>query len=255
MSINKYYVPKLSKIEVQKLRLRAFIGFMDWEKEKLQDLVISFSLKYDTKNASQSDDIGDAVDYKKLTKQIIEMVDNKSFHLIESLADKIYENILDYSPFIQDIFVRVEKPHALRFSDNVLVEISSADRLNRFVVALGSNIDSDNNFSRALEKLQKLGHVVKRTEFIITKPLKYEDQDDFLNGAVLLISSLGLHQLKMELKQIESTLGRVRTDNKNAPRVIDLDVITFNGRVIDEDIEELPFLIDFVNNLEPKAIY
>ena len=49
-------------------------------------------------------------------------------------------------------------------------------------------------------------------------------------------------------------MGRVRSENKNAPRVIDLDVITFNGNVVDKDINELPFLIDFVNNLEPEAL-
>ena len=56
----------------------------------------------------------------------------------------------------------------------------------------------------------------------------------------------------MHLKQIEAILGRVRTDNKNAPREIDLDVLTYNGFLIDEDIAELPFLIDFVQQLAPE---
>lgn len=61
-----------------------------------------------------------------------------------------------------------------------------------------------------------------------------------------------LPELKMHLKQIEAILGRVRTDNKNAPREIDLDVLTYNGFLIDEDIAELPFLIDFVQQLAPE---
>ena len=252
--MNKYYVPKLSAIRVDSLRLRAFIGFMDWEREKLQDLVISFSFKYDTALASASDDIKDAVDYKGLTKQIIALVDNQSFNLVEALADRIYETILNYSPVVQDIEVKVEKPHALRFSDNVIVSVSGKDRYNRAVVALGSNIDRDANFATAIDMIKNLGVIVKRTEFIVTKPLKFEEQADFLNGAVLLLTNCNLHQLQMELKQIEAMMGRVRSENKNAPRVIDLDVITFNSNVVDKDINELPFLIDFVNNLEPEAL-
>ncbi len=249
--MRKFYVPKLSTIEVENLRLRAFIGFMQWEKEKLQDLIISYSFKYDTSLASKTDNVDNAIDYKRLTKQIIELVDNQQFHLIETLAERIFENIQSYSVLVQDIEVKVEKPHALRFSDNVMVCISSKDRFNKAIVALGSNIDKDKNFAEALDMMKHLGTIVNRTDFIITKPLKYEDQDDFLNGAILLLTRCGLWQLKMELKQIEAMLGRVRSSDKNIPRVIDLDVITFNDNLVDEEIHELPFLIDFVNTLEP----
>ena len=114
-------LPKLSTVRVEKLRLRAYIGFIDWEKVKLQDVVVSYSFKYNTSKAAVSDDVSDAVNYKTLTKQIIDLVDNKSFHLIEFLAEKIYEHIQNFNKNVQDIHVKVEKPHALRFSDNVLV--------------------------------------------------------------------------------------------------------------------------------------
>ena len=65
------YAPKLSIVRVENLRLRAFIGFIDWETEKLQDVIISYSFKYDTALASQTDDVQYAVDYKKITKEII----------------------------------------------------------------------------------------------------------------------------------------------------------------------------------------
>ena len=69
---------------------------------------------------------------------------------------------------------------------------------------------------------------------------------------VCLHTVKSLSELKMHLKQIEALLGRVRTENKNAPRKIDLDVLTYNGFIIDKDIEELPFLIDFVQQLQPE---
>lgn len=246
------YNAKLSVVRVENLRLRSFIGFIDWETEKLQDVVISYSFKYDTARASTTDDVQDAVDYKKITKEIIEFVDHKSFHLIETLAEKIYTHITSANAALQDIKVAVEKPHALRFADNVLVEIDGNDRYNIAIIALGSNINSEENFAKALGQLQQLGFVMQRTAFIKTDPLKFIDQPAFLNGAVLLYTKKSLLDLTMHLKQIEAVLGRVRTENKNAPREMDLDLLTYNSFVIDNDIEELPFLIDFVKQLQPE---
>lgn len=246
------YNPKLSIVRVENLRLRSFIGFIDWETEKLQDVIISFSFKYDTAMASKSDDVKDAVDYKKITKGIIDFVDQQSFHLIEALANKIYNYIQIADSAIQEITVRVEKPHALRFADNVLVEIDGKDRYNTAIIAMGSNINSEENFSKALGHLQQFGFIMQRTSFIKTEPLKFEEQPEFLNGAVLLHTKKSLSELKMYLKQTEALLGRVRTDNKNAPREIDLDILTYNGFITDQDIEELPFLIDFIQQLQPE---
>lgn len=246
------YNPKLSIIRIENLRLRAFIGFMDWETEKLQDIIISFSFKYDTALASATDEVENAVDYKKITKGIIDFVDQKSFHLIEALTEKIYTYIQTSTAALEDIWVKVEKPNALRFTDNVMVQIDGSDRYNTAVIALGSNINAEEKFTKTLDHLQQLGFIMQRTEFIKTKPLKFEDQAEFLNGAILLHTKKSLSLLKMHLKQIEALLGRVRTENKNAPREIDLDVLTYNGFIIDKDIEELPFLIDFIKHLQPK---
>lgn len=252
MNLNN--LPKKSTIKVENLRLRSYIGFVDWEKEKLQDVVISYSFSYNTAMATKTDDVQYAVNYKSITKDIIKLVDNQSFHLIENLAEKIFDYIQAFSPEIENIHVKVEKPHALRFADNVMVEVNGDLRYNLAMIALGSNINAEEHFQQALTHLQNLGKIVKRTDFIITKALKFEEQNDFLNGAILLLTTKSLSDLQIELKQIEALLGRVRTENKNAPRTIDLDVTTYNGFLIDKDLEELPFLIDFVKNLQPELI-
>lgn len=243
------------KIEVENLRLRAYIGFQKWETDKLQDVVISFSFKYDAVDASKQDDVAYAVNYKPLTKEVIALVDGKTFDLIETLAEHVYETIVSYHDNIEAIEVCVEKPHALRFADNVMVKIAQNDRTSTAIVSLGSNIDPENHFSKALDYLTRLGIIVKRTAFITTKPLKFEDQPDFLNGAVLLHTTLSKRVLQMKLKEIEALMGRVRSANKNAPRVIDLDVLSFNNVILDpEELEELPFLKDFVSYLKPEIL-
>ena len=246
------YNPKLSEVCVENLRLRAYIGFIDWETEKLQDVVISFSFKYDTALASKTDEVQNAVDYKKITKGIIKFVDHQSFHLIETLAEKIYQYIQFSGAALQDITVKVEKPHALRFADNVLVQIDGKDRYHAAVIAMGSNINSADNFDKALGHLQQIGFIMQRSSFIKTEPLKFEEQPEFLNGAILLHTTKSLSELNRHLKQIEALLGRVRPENKKAPRENDLDVTTYNGFIVDQDFAEFHFLIEFVQQLQPE---
>ncbi len=252
MTMIKDYNPNLIKVKVEKLRLRSYIGFVDWEKEKLQDLIVSYSFKYDSKEATETDLVEYAVDYKKLNKIIIEQIEHQHFALIETVAELIYTKIQAHHPSIQDVEVQVEKPHALRFADNVMVCIDGKDRHNTAIVSLGANINAEENFNKALEHLQKLGYITQRSEFIWTEPLKFKDQPDFLNGAVLLHTPKNLSELKLNLKQIEAILGRVRSDNKNAPREMDLDVVTYNGNIIDKDWDEFPFLAEFILRLNPE---
>lgn len=245
-------LPKLTAIKVENLRLRAYIGFIDWEKIKLQDLIISYSFKYDAANAAKTDAVEDAIDYKNITKKIIEAIDNNSFHLIEKVAELVYSMLQSESIYLQNICVKVEKPHALRFADNVCVEINGNDRFNTAMIAIGSNIEPTFNIEHALEMIASECTVLKKTEFITTKPLKFEAQADFVNGALLVATHLSYNELHMFLRKIEVLLQRERTENKNAPRTIDLDITTFNGVLVDKEINELPFLVDFLNILHPE---
>ena len=143
------------------------------------------------------------------------------------------------------------KAYALCATDNAMK--SNDKQTNTALVLLGSNIDSEKNITKALGYIQELGKIGNQTDFIYTKPLQYEDQPDFLNGALLLQTCLSFDELYSELKQIELDMGRLRSKNKNAPRIIDLDIITFNGSIADEkDIVQLPFLYDFVKQLQPE---
>ena len=249
--MNKRTSIKYSAVEVKDLRLRCYIGFNEWEKIKLQDVVITFGFKYNAARAIETDDVKEAVNYKRMTKEIISLVDGRSFHLIETLAEGIYEHIKQ-NPYLVDVKVTVEKPYALRFADNVMIRIDDADRPAEVIIGIGSNIDPKTHVEAALEELESLGTIHKTTNFIFTKPLKYEDQNDFLNGAVLLETHMPLERLAVQLRLIEERLGRVRTANKNAPRTIDLDIVTYNAIVVDsEGLEDFDFLRSFVLELAP----
>lgn len=240
-----------ASIEVKKLRLRAYIGFKDWERQKMQDLVISYSFKYNSYASSQADDISLGVDYKVITKNIIKLIDQQKFDLIETVAQLVLEKIQEGSIAIYDIHVQVEKPHALRFSDNVLVKLCSKDKYKKAMIAMGSNIAPRENIARALSLISEFAFIDKKTDFLKTKAQKDTSQEDFTNGAILVYTQLSFPELQLKLKHIESQCGRIRSDNKNAAREIDLDVTTYNGHLVDqEDIYEFEFLMDFLKELE-----
>ncbi|HKI47088.1 MAG TPA: 2-amino-4-hydroxy-6-hydroxymethyldihydropteridine diphosphokinase [Balneolales bacterium] len=110
------------------------------------------------------------------------------------------------------------------------------------VISLGSNIDPEKNVAKAVERLASIGRIKKKSTFIYTEPLLYEDQPKFLNGTVLLETGSSQDKLRRQLKTLEVKLGRIRTANKNGPRTIDLDIIVFDGKIVDDDYYKRDFL-------------
>ena len=116
----------MTGIQIKNLRLRTVIGANDWERNVLQDVVISISFKYNAKQAEESDRIEDVFNYKSLTKRIIKEVEASKFNLLESLVNHIYK-IVKENQELQNVSVTVEKPYALRFCDNVIAVKSDED--------------------------------------------------------------------------------------------------------------------------------
>ncbi len=110
------------QIEIKDLLLRAVIGLTDLERRDRQDVLINLVLETDTRPAGRSDDVGDALNYRTLTKRIIPLVEGSAFYLVEKLAEEIAQVCLT-EPRVQRVRVTVEKPGALRFARSVGVTI------------------------------------------------------------------------------------------------------------------------------------
>ena len=110
------------RIVIKDLLLRGIIGINDWEREKRQDILINIALSCDLRAAGESDKIEDAVNYRTLTKKIIEHVEESARYTVEALAADIAKLCLS-ADGVQRAQVRVEKPGALRFAKSVGVEI------------------------------------------------------------------------------------------------------------------------------------
>lgn len=102
------------------------------------------------------------------------------------------------------------------------------------VISVGSNIDPEHHYAQVIEILNQECELIAHTTPILTTPVGYQAQPDFLNSAVLVATSLSRADFKAYLKRVEDRLGRERGPIKSGPRTMDLDIVAWDGEVIDD---------------------
>jgi 2-amino-4-hydroxy-6-hydroxymethyldihydropteridine diphosphokinase len=113
--------------------------------------------------------------------------------------------------------------------------------VNRVFLALGSNINSEHNMREAVRRLSLYCRPMAVSPVYETTPVGNTEQPNFLNAAALIETDLTAAELKAQVLQvIEGELGRVRTEDKNAPRTIDLDIALFGDQVLDLGQRHIP---------------
>ncbi len=114
--------------------------------------------------------------------------------------------------------------------------------MNTVVLGLGTNIgDKRKNLNTAVHALSLLPQtrVIKTSSVYQTKPVGFDDQDDFLNANVLIETELSPHAVLGACLGIEASMGRVRL-HKNGPRIIDIDVLLYESYFSDSFELTLP---------------
>jgi GTP cyclohydrolase I len=111
------------------------------------------------------------------------------------------------------------------------------------VVLAGSNIDPDKCVPEAVRHLRRRADlsVVNVSDCYQSAAVdSAEGTPDFVNAAIHLSTSLPAEELREVLHSVEDDLGRVRTDDPNASRTIDLDIIFYGDLVKDFDGWSVP---------------
>ncbi len=80
---------------IQGLKIDTVIGIYDWEREIRQDIVLDIEMSADVKRASETDHIDQALNYKAVSKRLIEFVQASEFQLVETLAERICQIIIE----------------------------------------------------------------------------------------------------------------------------------------------------------------
>lgn len=113
--------------------------------------------------------------------------------------------------------------------------------MRRAVISLGSNVDKEKNMPAAVALIRQRCRLLAVSPVYETLPMGLRDQGNFFNAAVLVETHRSPGELKEEvLDWLETTLGRVRQADKNAPRTIDADLTLYNDAILDYKGHHVP---------------
>lgn len=115
----------MDKIVIKGLRVYAYHGVKETEKEKGQPFELDVTLSVDVSAAGQSDDLAQTVNYSKVTKRIVAVMQSEKNDLLERVSTRVAEMILTEFP-VNEVTVLLKKPRAPIAADfdYVAVEIT-----------------------------------------------------------------------------------------------------------------------------------
>jgi len=103
-------------------------------------------------------------------------------------------------------------------------------------LGVGSNIEPEKNILRGLELLQNRGIRIESVSLhYSTAALRHRDQPRYINGVWLIRGYEGdAPELKIILKEVEASCGRIRTGDPYSSRTLDLDILVTEDYASDE---------------------
>jgi dihydroneopterin aldolase len=115
----------MDRIIMENLYFYGFHGVLEAEKELGQKFIVSIEIFLDLKEAGLNDDVKKSIDYYSVYLDVKDIVENRRFNLIEAVAEKIADFIIEKYPLTLEVKVKVLKPEApvRGIFDNFGVEI------------------------------------------------------------------------------------------------------------------------------------
>nr|WP_165776815.1 2-amino-4-hydroxy-6-hydroxymethyldihydropteridine diphosphokinase [Bifidobacterium simiarum] len=266
----------MDSIRLTGVRAEAAHGVYDFEHVDKQPFIVDATMFLDLAQAGRTDDLDDTVNYGAIANGIVEIIEGEHVDLIERLAAKIADRILDFDR-IQRVIVTVHKPNApikVPFGDvSVTIERSRdhtgdsafassdaesreshgsgetqsgarpASRVHKAVVAMGGNIgDVEQTLRAAVVAIDGVpgNQITGISPLYRTAAWGMEPgTPDFLNAVVEVTTTLDADTLLSALQTIEAAHGRSREVHWGS-RPLDLDIVDFDGEISDDPHLTLP---------------
>lgn len=112
----------MDHVFIEGLEIEALIGIYDWERRIRQPLVLDLEMTFDNRVPAASDDIADTLNYKAVSKRLIEYVSASDFGLVETLAERCAAIVLEEFK-VDSVRLKLSKPGAVRGARAVGVSI------------------------------------------------------------------------------------------------------------------------------------
>ena len=136
--------------------------------------------------------------------------------------------------------------------------------MNAAYLLIGGNLGNRiENLSEGREQIEnEVGEIIKASSIYQTASWGITEQPDFLNQVLLMRSKFSAEEIMKLILTIENKMGRVRTQ-KNASRIIDIDILFFNDEIISltnltiphPEIQNRKFALIPLNEIAPYFLH
>jgi len=138
--------------------------------------------------------------------------------------------------------------------------------INIVYLSLGSNVGNRfKNIESAIKQLtsHKAIKIISKSSLYESEPLYNCNQNNFYNNVIKITTSLTPQMLLQLCKKIEAIIGRKNINKRNMPRIIDIDIITYNNRIINTENLKIPhpkvferkFVLLPLNDIDAEFIF
>ena len=103
----------MDKVFIEALEIEALIGIYDWERRIRQPLLFDIEMAFDNRIPAASDAIADTLNYKEVSKRVVDYVSQSDFGLVETLAEHVAAIILEEFG-VRHVKLKLSKPGAVR---------------------------------------------------------------------------------------------------------------------------------------------
>lgn len=242
-------------IFINKLKIYANHGVLQFEKERGQYFYVDAKLYFDMHKAAKTDSLKETVNYALVCEEIEEVLIGQTYDLIESVAENTALAILKKFPIIRKVDITIYKPNAPVDKEFENISVNITREWHEVYLGIGSNMgDKQKYIDDALCQLETDEYIkdVRCSSLITTKPYGGVEQDDFLNGAVKVYTLYTPEELLECLHNIEANANRERKIHWG-PRTLDLDILFYDDIIMSTEELLIPH-IDMANRvfvLEP----
>lgn len=232
----------MDEIIIENLQVYAHHGVYREENENGQNFYVNAVLYTNTAKAGKDDNLELTTDYGKVCRFIHKLISDYVYNLIETVAEKTAEAVLTEFPLVEGITLEIRKPEAPIGLEFQSVSVKITRVWHMACVAVGSNIgDKQKYIEDAIDAIaqDEKCRLVKVSDFVRSTAYGEVEQEEFLNGAVMVKTLYTPEELLDKLHKIEQAAGRKR-DIHWGPRTLDLDIIFYDDLIMHTDDLMIP---------------
>lgn len=224
-------------IIIDNLETFGYHGVFEEEAFLGQKFLVTAKLYLDTRQAGMTDNLKASLDYGEACQVIRKLVETERYMLIEKLAEEIASKLLLTFSLLHEVEITVKKPWAPVHVSVDTISVTIRRSWHTAYLSIGSNMgDREGYLDLAIDQLNALPDtkVAAVSDYLETKPYGDVEQDDFLNGALMI------ETLKTPEELLETTLSIEKEAHRErlihwGPRTLDIDILFYDNLILMEE--------------------